>query len=343
MELGLSEAQLPFGLAIEYAGYNADKEQLVSKAQHLLVSQRAQCIVAPLNVARFETLSGPCDSQGAALIALTLGEDPCFETAERANVFVNSFNLWRAAWMSGFIGAKRFGPRAAVVAGLHDGGYGTTFAFPLGLEAGGGTLIRTAITHRNSRTEDPGSFIEAVASDNPDFIFALYAGKEAGSFLSAYQKLGIKIPLIGFPFLTEGLDSPKPDDLSIEVTSVTVSPKSAELEDRLKAVMKGPPHAYSILAYEAGHLIADAARRFEGPLPHGERLFEALRSSRFMGPRGVTGFGYGGGEGPVFVNDGWIHGEVVEQVDTPPLCAEQYDLARKRLEKQGWLNPYLCA
>jgi branched-chain amino acid transport system substrate-binding protein len=340
LELGFREAQLPVEISVEYAGYNADRGLLISKAQQLLVTRQVNCLVAPLNVALFEALAGPCESQSVPLVALSLGEDPCFESAERPNVFVSSFNLWRTAWMCGFVGAKRFGPRAAILAGLHEGGYGTSFAFPLGLEANGGTLLRIAITHQSSRTEDPTPSIASVLDQSPDFIFAQYAGKEAASFLEAYAALGVKVPLVGFPFLNQRLTRP---NATSRLVSLSAWPPTSPVDEKLRIATKHDPQAYSLLAYETGHLISDAVRRTKGPDPSGDGFLDALGAARFDGPRGLTRFGSDGGDSSLYLRDPLNGEETVEEVPTPPKFAEQYELSRRRMTKQGWVNPYLCA
>jgi branched-chain amino acid transport system substrate-binding protein len=282
------------------------------------------------------------------LIALSLGEDPLFQSATGACVFVNTFHLWQSAWMGGYEGARRFGPRAAAMVALHEGGYNLSFAFQLGLEAAGGTLIDTVVTHTESNRDDPSPSIARIAAGEPDFIWAGYSGKEAVSFLTAYHASGCKehIPVVGL--------SPMVDENVREATGAAahgvlfVTPRLPRDDDAetafraLKRAIGREPHPYAVLAYESVHLIAAAVGASADRSP--QALAAALRHAEIQGPRGTVRFDDGTGIDTAFCLRRVTAGDdAIERVDAPPLLNEQSLLARKRLVKHGWINPYLCA
>jgi branched-chain amino acid transport system substrate-binding protein len=348
LEFGLADAQLDAKLVVEFAGYNADLKVVLPKVQHLLVAERVACVVAPLNCSVVEKLAPEFDGRRVPLIALSLGEDPLFQSAAGACVFVNSFHLWQSAWMGGYEGARRFGPRAAAMVALHEGGYNLSFAFQLGLEAAGGTLIDTAVTHTTSSGDDPSPHIARIAAYEPNFIWAGYSGKEAVSFLTAYHASGCKehIPLLGLLPMVDEHVREAAGAAALGVCFVTPRPPRNDAADSaIRALTRSigrEPHPYAVLAYESLHLIAAAARTTVDHSP--QALGAALRHVEVQGPRGAVRFDDGTGIDAAFCLRTVTSGDdAIECVDAPPLLNEQSLLARERLVKHGWVNPYLCA
>jgi ABC-type branched-subunit amino acid transport system substrate-binding protein len=346
LELGLAESGLASDLLTEFADCNADVKIVAPRLQQLLIGGRVAVVIAPFNVALIEKVATHFQSRTRPLVALTLGEDPLFESARNPYVFVNSHQLWRAAWMCGYLGVKRFGPRAAMLLALHEGGYGLAFAFQLGLEAAGGELLQTHVTHRSSRTEDPSEPIAATVAASPDFVWAAYSGTEAISFLTAYDSSGCRgrIPLLGLSPLVEPHVREAAGAAALGAYIVTPGPRSTDdhpLTVGLARALGHPPHPYAMLAYESARLLAAAVASSKGDAAG---LAAALREAEFVGPRGVTRFDTGTErQTPFCVRVIQATGATVEQVESLPIIDEQCAVARTNLVKQGWVNPYLCA
>jgi ABC-type branched-subunit amino acid transport system substrate-binding protein len=358
LELGLKKEKLEdYQLIPEMCGYNAKKEVLAEKAQILLVKNRVDLVIAPLNVGMFEMVAGFFASNQVPLVVLSMGEDPIFESAQNPHIFVNSFNLWQSAWMAGYWGAETFGKRACSIAALHDGGYGMGFAFALGVEAQGGQLIQSAVTHRNSSSENPEEKIRELASNHPDFIFGLYSGKESISFLQTYQSLRLdeRIPLMGLPpMAAEHLWPPGgefPSGVKIVSSWNRRSAESRQFEQEFCEQAGHAPNPYLALAYETGQLIARAAQEIGPGAPKPNQLAEMLKDVECFGPRGLVKFDPLSQETQTCAylqeihldDEGRFHYKTLDKLETPPLFFEQQALARKNLIKQGWLNPYLIA
>ncbi len=346
LELGLADAGVPAELVAEFADHNADPKVVAPKAQQLLVGQRCACVVAPLNVSLMERLAPNFQFRNSPLLALTLGEDPLFDTARNPCLFVHSHQLWRAAWMCGYLGVRRFGPRAAMLLGLHDGGYGLAFAFQLGLEAAGGEVAHVAVTHRHSRRDDPSDDIAAALRATPDFVWAAYSGLEAISFLQAYaRRPGLAaLPIIGLSPLVEDHVRAGVGAAAAGLHIVTPGPSSADQHALTLALTKAltrRPHPYVVLAYESARLLGLAAGRVAGGQAD---LPAALRDVAFDSARGAVRFD-DGVERPIpfCLRRMTADGETVDDVDGVPALDEQCGAARRNLVKQGWVNPYLCA
>lgn len=358
LELALNTyPEINYELCIEPAGYNANKLTLIGKIQALLIKERVDVVTAPLNAGLLVHLNPHFSGQQVPLIVNTLGEDVVSHDAHNPYLFVNSFNLWQTSWLSGYWAASVYGKSACTIAGLHDGGYGMGFAFALGLEAQEGTLVQAAITHRQSRTEDPSDSIKRVVERNPNFIMGLYSGKEAVSFLEAYDRLGLhqSIPLIGLPFMVDESRLAEAGEWALGVQSLSCWRQDTEQNKRFAALFKQQigrtANCYALMAYETGHLIAQAVQAIGAEGPLADQLPEALQAVEFDGPRGVIKFDAENREVQtvdylrevVMGEDGRFYNKIVKAVEPPPLFHEQLALARQNLAKQGWLNPYLVA
>ncbi|NCJ08051.1 ABC transporter substrate-binding protein [Synechococcales cyanobacterium C] len=358
LALGLAEnLGMNYELCIEPSGYNADKNVLVSKIQELLVKQQVNVVVAPLNAGLIEDLKPYFSGQQVPLIVNTLGEDVVNHTAQDPYVFINSFNLWQTSWLSGYWGAAEYGKTACSMAAFHDGGYGITFAFGLGLEAQAGKLVHVAVTHRESRVEDPSESIQMIATNHPDFMMGFYAGKETLSFLEAYHRLSYRdsIPLIGLPFMVDESLLDEVGELALGIKTLSCWRRNTREDQAFTQTFQAetghPVNCYVLMAYETGHLISRAVQQIGINQSLNGKLPEALHAVEFQGPRGLIKF-HPETKEVVTTNylrevvrgeDGRFYNKVIREVDTPALFYEQLALARKNLAKQGWLNPYLVA
>ncbi len=355
IKMGLGSIE--YELYIESTSYNAERDSLEEKVQKLLINHQVDVVIAPLNVALVEHLKGFFNSNRVPLIVNTLGEDLIFDTAQDPYVFVNSFNLWQTAWMSGYWGAENYGGSACSIAAIHDGGYGMNFAFGLGLEAKDGQIKQTAVTHRESTTEDPSQQLEQLMTNDPDFIFGLYSGKEAISFFNAYKQgeYLTNIPLICLPTTVTEINRREIEDHSPEFKYISCWDMRSEAAiDFSEAIIKETGRevcGYSLLGYETGQMIAKAHERRDDKRSNGEDFGKALLEIEVDGPRGVIKFDPKIHEIQTksylvrvsSLNNGAIEQKTVTELKVPPLLFEQMELARQKLTKQGWLNPYLIA
>ena len=360
LKLGLnSHPSIEYELFLEATGYNADKRVLEDKINGLILKNEVDIVTAPLNPGLLATVGGIFSGQQLPLIINTLGEDIIATEDTNPYVFANSMNLWQSMWALGYWAVGQYGEEICTLAALHDGGYGMAFAFGLGVEANGGRILQTAITHRNSCTEDPSAEIEMIAKNAPAAIFALYSGKESISFLSAYRQLGYlgQIPLIGGPFMVDDslLSAAGESALAVHTplswSADSDAPENRGFKERYRELLGEAPHVYALLAYETGCLIALAAGKIGGSQASPTDLAEALTEVAIHGPRGAIGFDPGTREVStrdhlrqvLRAEDGTLFNKSIATLPLPPLFHEQLALARVNLKKQGWLNPYLIA
>lgn len=354
LTLALRDFQVELQMA--FSGYNCDETLVNGKIQELQVVQGAQLVVAPLNSTLAERVASAVSVTKLPLIVNTLGEDP-ISLEQHENLFVNSFDVWKSCWLAGSWAGTHKGKRGCMAAAFHDAGYGTGTAFTLGLDAARAELAQVVVTHRESRTESSATQIAELLENQPDFIFCLYSGKEALSFLQDYAAVDPdrKAPLIGLPFMADQLSTATNDPRAISLVVSTSWPRNTTADEEFTSgffeATGREPHCYALLAYETGLLIARALTELTDSRCSTESLANALTHARASGPRGDLFFASGTQwpDLPSYLCEiaqtrgGSVESVPLAQLTAPPRCFEQYREICQKVPKQGWLNPYLIA
>lgn len=127
---------------------------------------------------------------GASLWLSTVGAHPEAPTAQTV-----SGQAWQTAYAAGQWAVRRLGGRVAQVATLHDAGYHLLAAFEAGVQAAGGTVVATVITHNPAQP----NFTAAEA------LMRLAGHKAEAIHLSAFgragQELAAQLEQLGAPVL----------------------------------------------------------------------------------------------------------------------------------------------
>jgi branched-chain amino acid transport system substrate-binding protein len=271
-------------------------------------------------------------------------------------IFGNSLNLWQSAYALGYWASQQLGSRAGVAAALHEAGYGIVSAFWLGFcEAGGGTILGTEVTHRQTADDDPTEQVRRLADLSPDFIMAFYSGREGISFVNTYASLGLagRLPLIASPLMSHGQGLPKMRNhiggvrtaFSWDLNSRPEEHKRFRRIGKVKVGME--PAVFTLLGYETGlALHAAVAGRDEIT---GEQLQEALSGVAFMSPRGPLHLKAETGEVATVDylqelqarDDGTCTAVTLGTLPLPPSFQRDWDAVKRSDARSGWINPYL--
>lgn len=361
IKLGLGDFESDIDLKLIAGGFNADSKKLVEKTQDLVINEHLDLLLAPLNTALIESLNALCIDEEIPLIINTMGEDVVFPSAISPNVFINSLHLWQTAWLTGYHCAKsiteqKTGDENSKIAAMHcfhDGGYGTSFALALGIEAAGGETHHAEVTHRESRNEDCTIAIESTINSQSDAIIANYASKEAVHFLQTYLSKQTKTKLMAMPYtVEENILSQLQMTESCGIQSISAINHQTQLYQKLSAdFLAATNHKlnpYTLMAYETGRLIKQAIQNQQST-SYSDRLI-ALTNAVIEGPRGSTAFNTEQAQNPsqqylreVVYTDNKYHNSILTACETPDIFYQQYQMAQDRITKQGWLNPYLIA
>ncbi|RBP49928.1 ABC transporter substrate-binding protein [Arenicella xantha] len=352
-KMGLGDSSDRVKLCFESGGYNEDAGFLKDKIQGLIIRENLNAVLCPLNSSLIESVNELCRSEETALLVNTMGEDVLFDSAANESVFVNSYQLWQNAWLTGYYAAQLGFKDLATVYARHDGGYGVPLAVAVGAEAGGANVKLSQVTHMDSADEDCSEFIQYLDKMEPDAIIAHHSSKEAINFLRDAEQAELESPLLTLPPFVE---EPTLNQLGsrIEGTKTVGSHETdSEQYQRFSADFKAQtgrlPHPHIVMAYESVKLIVDALDSAADQSY--ASLINALEHAKISGPRGCTRFNQDAKNMPAkyYIREvcrdesGLLHNKTLTEHDVPELCHEHYALAQKNTQKQGWVNPYQIA
>ena len=353
--LGLEENGSAGELFIEACGYNEKASTLREKLQHLVMRDDVDLIVAPLNPGMVSHIADLLPGQQTPLVTLTMGEDVVEGDTAPPWLFVNSFGLWRSAWLNGWHAVHTHGPKICTMSAAHEGGYGLAFAAALGVEAAGGEIAAALPLPMQFTADHVAAHMSVAIEVAANAIILLASGEAQDAVSAALAGPGGNpgaIAITGFA-PHAWLPGGRRPDAGAPASALFSSwdpgaPSSAAFIDRFVADNNSPAHAYALMAYEAGGLIAAALSGGQGPM-QGEGLCQALAAATFDGPRGPASFDPQTQEinQPQHLLESRDGGALVvckgDTPEIPELLAEQVALARQKVGKSGWLNPYLVA
>lgn len=354
LELGLRRGgSPPVRLVVEEVG--AGLALAEQKARQLLGAEFADLVVGLLGVNLAAALRPLFEAQQVCLLACEAGEN--FPRAGELwpGLFRCSLALWQANYALGAWAAANLGRRAVLAQSFYDSGYDLPFAFGLGFEQAGGTVLQTFLTHR---PPDPGSFgpIFACAErEAPDLIFGSYSGRPAVEFVRAYGESGLRgrVPLLGGAFLADEALLPEQGEAALGIVSAAgwdaEAPAARPFLAEFAAQAGRPADGFAALGYECGLWIAAASAALGGDFGSPERVPAALAGATVDGPRGVLRPGEADrllAPAALAVRevrrrgDG-LAGETIAALPAPDPCEAPLAAAAGGL-RSGWLNPYLC-
>lgn len=355
----LSDAGLDCQVLAEPVGVCAAKDLVADRIQRLLWQQPdVMTGVMGSGVLR-HVHSHFLDSQ-IPFIASDVGADPLMTGGTRNPfIFFLSLGLWKSMYALGWHAARHIGTRACVAAGLHDAGYGITYAFWLGfVDAGGGTVLATEVTHRASADEDPTSSVDRLADHEPDLVLACYSGREGTSFAKAWaSRRGARgAALVATPFMTHDFWLPAMPAEAIVGTRTACSwdlSARTPLFERFRAACGvapgGEPAVFTLLGYEAGLLIAAAVTRHGGRPTSGQSWRDAMSGASFDSPRGSLRVDDVWGEVAAVDHllqwkqdaTGTLETVAIGPLDLPERYVAHYGAIRDGDVRSGWFNPYM--
>lgn len=347
-------------LVVEPVGAGAVRDVVTDKVQKLLLAEDPHAVVGVLGAGLVPHVKTLFTHHRTPFLVCNLGADLLLTAGEPAPfVFWNSLNVWQSTYALGYWAARNVGRTAVVAAAFHEAGYGIVHAFWLGFEhAGGGRILATEVTHRESATADPSEALRRLADHRPDFFFGLYSGREGVSFMRAYTALGLAggVPLVTTPLMTHGHWLPQmgPEILGAHTACSWVPGTHPEADRRFADASAGArprpgPDFFGLLGYEAGLVIREALARIGGVPEDGDALRDAMAGADFASPRG-----------PMHVDAETLEVATVDQLVTlgraatgeaewtaagalelPDRYGDDAKAAREVETKSGWVNPYL--
>ncbi len=226
---------------------------------------------------------------GTLTIVPNAGNDVVTRAQCAKNVFRTSFTNWQSAYGMGLALGKKGVKRAAWITWDYAAGADMGAGFKEGLEKAGGQVaqeLKLPFPQTNFQpllAQIPGLNVEAVG--------AFFAGGGAVQFVKEYAAAGIKVPLCGPGFLTEGtLEAQGAAADGIETTlhygDGLSNAKNVAFRKAFKDKAGRDADVYAVQGYDAAQLLGVGLEAVKGKIEDEAGLYKAMRAAKIDSPRG---------------------------------------------------------
>ena len=205
------------------------------------------------------------------------------------NVFRASFTNWQPAYGMGLALGKKGAKKAAWITWDYAAGAESGQGFKDGFEKAGGQVTQTLTLKFPETNFQP--LLAQVPGLGVDAVGAFFAGGGAVQFVKEYKAAGLKVPLCGSGFLTEGVLGPQGDaaegiETALHYGDGLKSAKNDAFRKAFKDKAQRDADVYAVQGYDSAQLLAIGLEAVKGKLEDEANLYKALREAKFESPRG---------------------------------------------------------
>jgi branched-chain amino acid transport system substrate-binding protein len=340
-------------LIVEEAG----TETVIARGRSLLTVDKVDILAGILNPLSIPHLYQALDESGAIFINIEGGANSFLPRRENPSVYHNSFGYWQANWAAGAWAAARLGKRAFAAGSFYETGYDSYYAFPQGFAAAGGEIVRSDVTHLAPDKTGLSQLMKAIREASPDFVHAVYSGRDAVDFVKAYAAAGLagRIPLVASGFMVDESLLPAMGEAALGIKSCMSWAPGLESRENANFVAEysrfagRDADAFALLGFDTAALITTAVRNSETNAGNSDNLRRGLNAIGFASPRGrvVIDPETGSTDAPLYLREvssegGKLRNAVLAELPRFAVTEKKADLAAIRA-LSGWTNPYLCA
>jgi len=204
------------------------------------------------------------------------------------NVFRTSFTNWQPAYGMGLAAGKKY-KKAAWITWDYAAGAESGQGFKDGFEKGGGQVTKTLTLKFPETNFQP--LLAQIPDLGVDVVGAFFAGGGAVQFVKEYKAAGLKAPLCGSGFLTEGVLGPQGDaaegiETALHYGDGIDNPQNAAFRKTFKEKAQRDADVYAVQGYDAAQLLAIGLEAVKGKIEDEANLYKAMRAAKFASPRG---------------------------------------------------------
>jgi branched-chain amino acid transport system substrate-binding protein len=226
---------------------------------------------------------------GTLTIVPNAGNDVITRQQCAKNVFRTSFTNWQSAYGMGQALGKKGVKRAAWITWDYAAGADMGAGFKEGLEKAGGQVVQELKLPFPQTNFQP--LLAQVPGLNVEAVGAFFAGGGAVQFVKEYAAAGIKAPLCGPGFLTEGtLEAQGAAANGVETAlhygDGLDNPKNNAFRKAFRDKAGRDADVYAVQGYDAAQLLAVGLEAVKGNIEDEANLYKAMRGARIDSPRG---------------------------------------------------------
>ena len=205
------------------------------------------------------------------------------------NVFRTSFTNWQPAYGMGVAAAKKGHKKAVWVTWDYGAGAESGAGFKEGFEKGGGQMLPNLVLPFPQTNFQP--LLAQIPGLGVDVVGAFFAGGGAVQFVKEYAAAGLKAPLCGSGFLTEGTLEAQGTaadgiETGLHYGDGLDNPKNAAFRKAFKDKAGREADVYAVQGYDSAQLLAIGLEAVQGKIEDEANLYKAMRAAKIDSPRG---------------------------------------------------------
>ncbi len=205
------------------------------------------------------------------------------------NVFRTSFSNWQPAYAMGVALGKRGVKKASWITWDYAAGTESGEGFKQGLEANGGQFVSLLTLKFPETNFQP--LLAQIPGLGVDAIGSFFAGGGAVQFVKDYAAAGIKVPLVGSGFLTEGTLAAQGAaadgiETALHYGDGIDNAKNKAFRAAFKAKANREADVYAVQGYDAAQLLAVGLEAAKGNIEDEKALYAAMEQAKIDSPRG---------------------------------------------------------
>jgi branched-chain amino acid transport system substrate-binding protein len=205
------------------------------------------------------------------------------------NVFRTSFTNWQPAYGMGVAAAKKGYKTSVWVTWDYAAGAESGAGFKEAFEKGGGQVLPSLTLPFPQTNFQP--LLAQLPGLGVDVVGAFFAGGGAVQFVKEYAAAGIKLPLCGSGFLTEGTleaqgAAAEGIETGLHYGDGLENPKNDAFRKAFKEKAGRDADVYAVGGYDAAQLLAVGLEATKGSIEDEAGLYKAMRAAKLESPRG---------------------------------------------------------
>lgn len=274
----------------------ADPQVALRKYRKLVDQDNIDILTGPVSTAVAYALRDEVDNEGLPFLVSHAGGNDLTRDRKSDFIWRSSFNSWQIGHSMGQWAYDNIGKRIYVTAADYAFGHEVASAFMEAFKSAGGEIIGEVYPPLG--TNDFSSYLTQMRRDNPDAVYAFFAGSDAVRFVQQYEEFGLKneIPLIGSGWLNaedvrpaqgnapEGIKSTMFWDYHLD------TPENKDFVAAYEEKYSERPSVESLEGYDAARIIVEALTALNGDASDRNKVVEAISQVEFVSPRGPIKF-----------------------------------------------------
>ncbi|MDP2232532.1 MAG: ABC transporter substrate-binding protein [Actinomycetota bacterium] len=257
---GLAAAGQPNAPVFARTAASSAPSSVAAAARALVEHEKVDLVLVYANPTQTQLLGELAEETGVPVVVVDPGAHIVTSADADSRVLSHSLGYWQSTWELGSWSAQGVGPDAYMISSLYESGFDVLNAFEHGLNAAGGRIVGTSITHLGPG--DVAAAVSKAAASDADSLFVACSGAEADDILAA---IATDKAASAMHLLVPGIAS---DRLAAAPGVTATTALTWPTTDS---------SVFEMLGRDIGELVAAAVDGGADALPAGETTFDSAR------------------------------------------------------------------